>query len=130
MREKFSLPYYEDELKQLLKKEIDIETFLEKVFFDQEGITHSEMCGRLMSYHSDDGGAPDVSDYEIVDVKFNYDTLKGSFETEFQVYYFYGCSDLNNDEEDSIMWDFTINRDLKIVEFLGEEPWKREPEGY
>ena len=130
MRPKFTLPYFEEDLESLLNKDLTIEEFLDYLFNDEEDVSYTEMCGRLIGYHDTEGGAPEVTDFEILEAEFDDTTLTGSFDTEFTAHFNYGCDDYNKEKDDTITWDFKIDKENLVVEFTGEEPWRTDSEGY
>jgi hypothetical protein len=131
MREQFELSYFDSDLDELLNDEITIEDFLNEVLEVSDPDTETDkMCRALQSYNSQDGGSPDVYHFEISEAEFNEDALTGSFLTEFTVYYYYGCDDMNQEEEDYITWKFVIDTDNNVVKFTGEEQLERDPDEY
>jgi|GEM_PF-1675992 len=130
MRETFELPYLPNELEQLLDGDLTTTDFLNAVFSDELGENDMGMRSLLVSYNSNDGGAPEVHNFEIVDEEFNEENLTGEFTTEFTVFYFYPCEDMNSEHEDYVTWKFKINTESEMVEFIGEEQLEREPDAY
>ena len=101
-------------LRKLFDEEITIgELLVEKLYesdSDHEGI-YNEICRQLQSYHDDEGGAPEVSDFEIIpdDCRFDFTSKKGKVTLQYTVYFYFGCSDLNRDYDSHETCDFRID---------------------
>jgi hypothetical protein len=117
----FKLEVSVDSINQLLASEIWVEVFLADIFNNKA--SHAIISERLASYFYDDGGSPEVRGFEIVNAKFNNDNLRGTFQCNFTVYYFFTCSDVKNDKKENITWQFKINPADGVIAFEGEEPW-------
>ena len=131
MQEKFTLTYLPNYLQQLLDDDLTINEFLEDVLTPYLEEEEDAMLGSLLSYAQNDAaGAPDVNDYELNDIEFDKETLKGSFYAEFIIYYYFGCDDMNKEDSDCIKWDFEIDTDKEEITFTGEKTLEREPDEY
>jgi hypothetical protein len=117
----FELPVDAGLLKQLQEEDASPGQLL-KIMFDNK-LARASLCQALASYFYDDGGSPEVREFEIVKATLNDDNLSGSFKCDFTVHYFFTCSDIKNQKAESISWKFKVDSsDLKIA-FIGEEPW-------
>jgi hypothetical protein len=123
MGENFDLKITAQSLEKLRLKQITIDDFLAETFNGDEGKNYVQMCAALKAYHHQNGGAPEVLAFEIERLKFNPDTLTGSFGCKFKVSFFFGCDDLHIDKNDTISWQFKINAEARSMHFIGEEPW-------
>jgi hypothetical protein len=73
--------------KAALKRFLD-ETFrADKVLFD-------DVRSALLEFHKDDGGSPEVPDFEIVDCWYDDATRTGKVRFEYQVFFTFGCADI------------------------------------
>ena len=77
-----------------------------------------------MSYHDSDGGAPEITDFEIVNVEYNYKSKTGKVEISYWVYRYYGCADLNTETDDYESWRFQIDakNNLLVLNAIDYEP--------
>jgi len=123
MGENFDLKIIAQSLEQLRLQQITTDDFLTEVFKANEGKNYLQMCTALKAYHHQNGGAPEVLAFEISRLKFNQDTLSGSFDCKFKVSFFFGCDDLHIDKNDTVNWQFKINAANYSIHFTGEEPW-------
>ncbi|WP_184545745.1 hypothetical protein [Mucilaginibacter sp. FT3.2] len=121
MAKDFDLPVDTSLLKQLYEGETAIGQFLTAFFSDKSN--HSSICQGLASYFYDDGGSPEVREFEITNASFNPGNLTGSFKCVFKVYFFFTCSDVKNQKNENITWQFSINKNKLSIAFVGEEPW-------
>jgi len=126
MGETLNLKFNAQILEQLLAQQITFTDFLTEVFKGNEGKNYLQMCAALKAYHHQNGGAPEVLEFEITQPKFNPNTLSGSFNCKFKVSFFFGCDDLHIDKNDTINWQFEIDSHTPIMHLSGEEPWSSE----
>jgi len=124
MAQDFELPVSLDIMERLSDQEIFVEQFLNKVFDDKQ--IYVNFCKSLASYFYDEGGSPEVLEFDIVNATFNADSLTGAFKCNFVVHYFFGCSDIKNDKHENITWKFKIDSTNLKIAFVGEEPWVRD----
>lgn len=124
MAQDFKLSFSADILGKLSGGEISVEQFLNQVFADKQN--HTNLCQSLAAYFYDEGGSPEVREFDIVQASFNADNLNGAFKCEFKVYYFFTCSDIKNDKHENITWKFKIDVPHLNIAFVGEEPWVRD----
>lgn len=84
----------------------------------------------LREMHLGDGGSPSIVSYEIENVEFDKDSLKGGFNFEYVVDYYFGCDGQNNIQQFENTCEFEIDRanHLLILEF--EEMPERDPDFY
>jgi hypothetical protein len=121
MAKDFNLPVSIGRLEKLIDGTLSIAEFLYVFFGDDKN--NASMRQGLASYFYDNGGSPEVREFDIVDAKFNVNALTGSFKCIFTVYYFFTCSDIKNDKRENITWKFKIGETDKTIAFVGEEPW-------
>jgi hypothetical protein len=126
MSENLNLKFNAQILEQLLSQQITFMDFLTEVFKGNEGKNYLQMCTALKAYHHQNGGAPEVLEFEITQPQFNPNTLSGSFSCKFKVSFFFGCDDLHIDKNDTISWQFKIDSSACIIHLHGEEPWSSE----
>ncbi|WCT10862.1 hypothetical protein [Mucilaginibacter jinjuensis] len=126
MGEKLDLQFALQLLEQLQSQQISFTDFLNKVFNYNEGKNYLQMCAALKAYHHQNGGAPEVLEFEITQVSYNAGTLSGSFNCKFKVSFFFGCDDLHIDKNDTISWEFKIDDHSCTLHLTGEEPWSSE----
>jgi hypothetical protein len=88
MGEKLDLKFNTQILERLLTKQLTFMDFLTEVFKDNEGKNYLQMCAALKAYHHQNGGAPEVLEFEITQPLFNHGTLSGSFNCKFKVSFF------------------------------------------
>ncbi|WP_183557062.1 hypothetical protein [Mucilaginibacter sp. SP1R1] len=112
-----------DKLQEILSKEITIEQFLSDFFNEKGSKPYTDFCRALASYHDEEGGSPEVREFEIIRFGFDTDKLTGEFTCAFTVYFFFGCSGINSDKRDTITWKFKIDAEDLNIAFTGEEPW-------
>lgn len=122
MAEKLELPINPSQLQVLKLGSISIDDFINEIFKDQQH--HTQMCLALREYHRNDGGSPEIDVFTIVNAVFNANESTGRFRTVFKIRYHYTCSDVRNTANDTIDWNFKIEKDLMLL--TGEEPWVRE----
>jgi len=121
MAKDFNLPISIDPLEKLTDGTLPIADFLSEFWGDDQN--NANMQQGLASYFYDNGGSPEVREFDIVDAQFNTNDLTGSFKCMFTVYYFFTCSDIKNDKRENITWKFKIDETGPAVAFAGEEPW-------
>jgi hypothetical protein len=126
MAEKLQLLFSETELTALLNENRSSEDFLYNLFQDKNN--HKLMCSALQEYHRNDGGSPEVHDFEIIRVAFTQAILTGRFTCKFRVKYHFTCSDIRNEAGDTIVWNFKIDEARQVIDMIGEEPLVREGE--
>lgn len=126
MREEFALSVDYALSEQLTKHQITIEQFVQAAIGEKNSKSHQEMCSRLLAYHLEDGGSPVIADFDISNIKYNAENLKGSFKTDFNIMRTYVCSAVSNLAKDTITWDFKVSHELKTIIFTGEEQWQRD----
>ncbi len=126
MAEKLQLHLSQSEYEALLNENRSTENFLVKLFRDQGN--HKLMCSALQEYHRNDGGSPEVHDFEIIRIQFTPAILTGRFTCKFRVKYHFTCSDIRNEAGDTIVWDFIIDEARQVIDMTGEEPLVREGE--
>ncbi|MCC8409762.1 hypothetical protein LJ707_12555 [Mucilaginibacter sp. UR6-1] len=86
---------------------------------------HALMCNRLERYHWGMGTSPEVKAFSIELVKPATD-VSGSFRCRFRVNYSFTCSGIESSENDTISWEYKIDK-LKGTIFLqGETPLTRD----
>jgi hypothetical protein len=124
MAEKLEIGFLKAHLDELLNSGTTIDDFLKHQFTN--AVNHAAMCNALKEYHRNDGGSPEVHDFEIANTKFDIDKLTGRFRTSFKINYHYTCSDVRNTAKDTIDWDFTVDSSDNIIHLTGEEPLVRE----
>lgn len=130
MREELELSYFPPEFEDLINGEITIEDFLIGLLNDFDDENHKAICQRLIAYHSDAGGAPEVTEFEIEDIEFNPKDLSGSFECGFSIHFHYGCDDFDKERPASIKWQFKIDTANELIHLTGEEQLIRDPDEY
>ncbi|QEC75612.1 hypothetical protein [Mucilaginibacter ginsenosidivorax] len=121
MAKDFKLPVSIDHLQKFADDTVSIDEFLSVFFGDDQN--NANMRQGLASYFYDNGGSPEVREFDIVDAKFDTNDLTGSFKCIFTVYYFFTCSDIKNDKRENITWKFKIDDTNLTIAFVGEEPW-------
>jgi hypothetical protein len=121
MAKDFKLTVSTDRLEKLADGTLPIAEFLSVFLGDDQN--NANMRQGLASYFYDNGGSPEVREFDIVDAKFSTRDLTGSFKCIFTVYYFFTCSDVKNDKRENITWKFKIDETAPTVAFAGEEPW-------
>ncbi|GEM_PF-6047097 len=55
---------------------------------------------------------------------------KGSFQADFDISYYFGCSDQNTSREESMSMDFEIDIANSEIKIIGENLPEREPDNY
>ena len=123
MAKDFELSAPGDKLAALIGEEIWIDEFLKNIFEDTSGKVYTDFCKSLASYHYDEGGSPEVHEFEIIRSHFNAEKLAGEFTCAFVVYFFFGCSGINSDKRDTITWKFKVDPQNEKIALTGEEPW-------
>jgi hypothetical protein len=126
MGENLDLKFNAQYLEQLLSQQITFVDFLNNVFKGNEGNNYLQMCAALKAYHHQNGGAPEVLEFEITQAHFNPHTLSGNFICKFKVSFFFGCDDLHINKNDTINWQLKIDSNTGIIHLHGEEPWSSE----
>ena len=103
-----------------------IEPILQKVdHHDDPGAGNaSQIINRLLSYHDSDGGAPEISDFDVVEVSYDESTKSGKIEISYWIYRYYGCSDLNTSDDDYETWTYKIDVEncMLIIDIIDYEP--------
>jgi hypothetical protein len=117
----FELPVDIDFLDQLQTEDSSPGQLLKSMFDDKAA--RASLCQALASYFYDDGGSPEVREFEIVKATLNSDNLSGSLKCDFTVHYFFTCSDIKNQKNENITWQFKVDSSNFKIEFIGEEPW-------
>ncbi|MFD1256531.1 hypothetical protein ACFQ3S_06955 [Mucilaginibacter terrae] len=126
MAEKLQLPFSETEFTALLNENRSNEDFVNNLFRNKGN--HKLMCSALQEYHRNDGGSPEVHDFEIIRINFTPAILAGRFTCKFRVKYHFTCSDVRNEAGDTIVWDFKMDEGKHVIDITGEEPLVREGE--
>ena len=124
MAEKLQLHLPQSEFEALLNENKSTENFLHALFQDKDN--HKFMCAALQEYHRNDGGSPEVHDFELIRIVFTPAILTGRFTCKFRVKYHYTCSDVRNEAGDTITWDFIIDEAKQIIDMTGEESLVRD----
>ncbi|TFF33891.1 hypothetical protein [Mucilaginibacter psychrotolerans] len=128
MREKFTLKADESLLRQLIANEISPSAFFATLFGQKQSAHYRAMCEGLVAYHNKDGGSPEVTEFEITDSGFKPEKSEGYLKCKFGIHFHYTCSDVHNDANDTIRWDFILDEATNTIRFTGEEPWVRDAE--
>jgi len=126
MAERLQLHLPQFDFAALLNENLSSEDFLHNLFQDQ--FNHKLMCTALQEYHRNDGGSPEVHNFEIIRITFTPAVLTGRFTCKFRVKYHFTCSDIRNEAGDTIVWDFKIDEAKQIIDMTGEEPLVRDGE--
>ena len=121
MSENFTIPIDKRVITMLIDKDVTINQYLD----ENERSYSVQLLNILLSYHSDQGGAPDISDYDLDEDEIWFDsaTLKGSFSISYLVSYYYGCVDMNNSETFEMSWNISIDLKNETITFTGPEKW-------
>jgi heterodisulfide reductase subunit B len=128
MAEKLKLFLTNTDFNKLVSGEISIQVFLPALFEDKQA--YAQMCNSLKEYHRNDGGSPEVHDFDVINSSFNPQTLTGHFRCTFKVIYHYTCSDVRNNAADTIDWDFKIDAVNEILHLTGEETLERDTDEF
>jgi hypothetical protein len=121
MAKDFNLPVSVDRLEKLADGTLAIANFLSDFFGDHKN--DASIRQGLASYFYDNGGSPEVREFELTDARFNAHSRTGSFKCIFTVHYFFTCSDIKNQKHENITWKFKIDETDLTIAFVGEEPW-------
>jgi len=108
---------------KLLKKEkISPLEFLKSILevqgddhHDPDGGNAGEVIRQLMSYHDTEGGAPEIDNFEVVDVEYDHSTKTGKIELIYWVSRHYGCDDLDSIQTDDEEWRFKLDIDSNNI---------------
>lgn len=119
MAERLQLHTERDHVASLLNGQISYEQFLTDIF--QVPANRSQMCTALFEYHRNDGGSPEVHDFELQNFEFDAEHMKGRFRCRFEVKYHFTCSDVHNRSFDTIDWDLTLEPNTGLIDLKGEE---------
>lgn len=116
--------------KSFVEKEITILEFLIELlneggnYFDEfdEG-TKGDIIAYLLSYHSNEGGAPQCKEFFITDEEYNDDLQTGAFSINYNVAYYFSCSDMDNDEDhhENVKFKIDIPNQELVLEFMEHE---------
>lgn len=117
---KLEFSFLKNEYDELLEEEIDLEDFLTSILKDtipgDEG-NDEQVNSMLRAYHSSDGGAPDVYDFDITDATYNFVSRKGEVTLEYVVHYYYGCDNLNKEYDDQARLSFVVDPAKQVIIF-------------
>lgn len=69
----------------------------------------SRICFELQSNHSEGGGAPEVTEFELLEVSYDRIGKEGTVEISYEVYFYWGCSDMNNSQDFKLQCSFSID---------------------
>lgn len=114
------LDFEKEDYQKLLCNEMTVDKFLETILKEQgheefdEG-TKGQLLSYLFDYHSDKGGSIEIDDFEIVDSSYDRKTKMGMVELHYCINFFFGCADLNNDEDGYEKWQFQIDPKLSVL---------------
>jgi len=105
----------------LINEDVTINQYLH----ENEGAYSGQLLNILLSYHSDEHGAPDIFDYTLDEDKLWFDpaNLRGSFPIRYIVSYYYGCDDMNTSQSFDMQWDILIDIKTLTITFTGPEKW-------
>ncbi len=118
---KMKFRFEKESYRQLIDGEISALEFIKPIleegsdYDDPDGGNRGQIINQLMSYHDSDAGAPEINDFDLIEVSFDYKKRTGKIEISYWIYRYYGCSDLNNEEDDYETWAFEINVKEKVV---------------
>jgi hypothetical protein len=119
MAENLQIHTTTEHITALLSGRITYQQFLTDMF--SIPANHSQMCIALREYHRNDGGSPEVHDFELQNFKLDTEHAKGRFRCRFEVLYHFTCSDVRNKAFDTIDWEMVIDRENAILKLTGEE---------
>ena len=88
-----------------------------KPILEEEGDHHHDPDGgnagyiirQLISYHDSEGGAPEIDNFDVVDVEYDYSAKIGKVEITYYISRNYGCDDLNSITTDYETWPFKLD---------------------
>lgn len=91
---------------------------LNTLFFEK--VNARKISFALERENSHDGGAPDVSRFELQNIVFDAGTKQGTFTAAYDISYFWGCSGISKDQEAlKSKWKFCVYADK--IRFEGSE---------
>lgn len=105
----------DDEYSNLLKVEIELKGFLERILNDRT----SEIIDGLLEYHKEAGGSPTIPGFQITECSYDKDNHTGKVKFKYQVFFTFGCADLHPSEVATETSKFEINPvNNKLILFL------------
>lgn len=114
------LDYQQDDYESLQEGELSIKEFLNEVLFSgsyNDESPEDELIGLLLAYHSEEGGAPIVSDLELDDVEYDEEKGTGKAYFSYLLEYHFACSDMDSERTVEETVDFVIDEESAEVTF-------------
>lgn len=114
------LDYQQDDYESLQEGELSIKEFLNEVLFSgsyNDESPEDDLIGLLLAYHSDEGGAPLVSDLELDDVEYDEEKGRGKAYFSYLLEYHFACSDMDSERTVEETVDFVIDEESAEVTF-------------
>jgi len=113
-----------------LEEEIDLQELLEAVCtggsdptdeFDEGN--EGEIISQLLSRHSDEGGSPECEEFSLSEEEYDHNSRKGKVSFNYNVAYYFSCSDMNNDDDhyETVTFDIDVKNEVIIFHFLDYE---------
>ncbi|WP_316793351.1 hypothetical protein [Pedobacter frigoris] len=107
--------------KSLETGEIGITDFLSKVLplaIEDVVKPSNELVHRLLSYHSDEGGAVTITRIELDDANYDTDKKVGKVDFNYHLAYHFACSYSDTDYEKNDKVDFSIDTENGVITFV------------
>ena len=112
---KLIFDFASDRYSSLLNTEIELRNFLEQILHNHK----SEITDGLLEYHKDAGGSPIIPRFEITEYSFDSATNTGKIKFKYEVFFTFGCADLNPSEVATETSKFEIDAEnKKVILFL------------
>jgi hypothetical protein len=124
MTKKFSIPIHKSVVRMLLEGTVDINQYFDENYAAFE----SKLNYCLLEYHQGVGGSQTLFESHIDDendlLKFDLESLEGTFHVNYEIEYYFGCDDINRIDKHHMNWKFTIDKSDFTITFEGEPDWE------
>jgi hypothetical protein len=107
---------YQDGYTSFLNGEIELKDFLEETLHDRgDGCSgaYDDILPSLLEFHKDDGGSPEVPEFEIADCSYDKETNAGKVRLAYKVSFSFGCADIHRTDNFTETCKFGIDTERK-----------------
>jgi hypothetical protein len=133
----YSCDFNPELYEELIDDLINIQSFLYQTLNDGDPTDEFSDCPLdeighfFLSSQSTDGGAPEISELELIYADLNDDYLTGKVSFEYIIGYYYTCSDMNSEVEHQDTCSFTIDtKENKVILDFFELPTRSTKDEY
>jgi len=85
-----------------------LKDFLEETLRSDKS-SFDEVCAALLQFHQDEGGSPQVPDFEIAYCEYDGTTHTGKIRFEYDVFFTFGCADIYPTQKSTETSKFSID---------------------